>query len=116
VQKLTAAYKLWHEYLPHVPKTSRYTLAARVDALLIAALEHTVTACFLPKPEKMPHVRRAITVLDTGKCLLQLLYEIRALDEKKYIALSVPLAEAGRMLGGWLNQLIKQNSPVRREK
>ncbi|MCR4328877.1 MAG: four helix bundle protein [Patescibacteria group bacterium] len=116
LHKITSAYKLWHEYLPHIPKASRYTLAARIDALLIATIEHTVTACFLPKTEKLPEVKHAITALDTGKCLLLLAWEIHALDEKKYIALSAPLAEAGRMLGGWHNQLIKQNSSVREEK
>ena len=60
-------------------------------------------------------MKRAITVLDTAKCLLSLLWEIRALDEKKYVALSAPLAEAGRMLGGWHNQLVKQNSPAKAE-
>ena len=35
----------------------------------------------------------------------------KSLDDKKYIALSVKLDEAGRMLGGWNGQLTKQNSP-----
>jgi len=116
LQKLTSAYKLWHECLPEIPKTSRYTLAARIDALLIATIEHTVTACFLSKSEKLSYVKRAITVLDTAKCLLALAWEIKVLGEKKYIVLSEPLAEVGRMLGGWHNQLIKQNSPGKEEK
>jgi len=55
-------------------------------------------------------------VLDTAKCLLALAWEIKVLGEKKYIVLSEPLAEVGRMLGGWHNQLIKQNSPGKEEK
>jgi len=30
---------------------------------------------------------------------------------KKYTALSAPLEEIGKMLGGWNGQLTKQNSP-----
>lgn len=39
------------------------------------------------------------------------LWEIKALDDKKYIALSAGIDEMGKMLGGWNGQLIKQNSP-----
>jgi hypothetical protein len=50
-----------------------------------------------------------------------ILWESRGLDDKKYIALSSPLAETGKMLGGWHGQLVKsfeetrhkENSPER---
>lgn len=35
-------------------------------------------------------------------------WEIKALDEKKYIAISLPLFEAGKQLGGWNGQLQKE--------
>ena len=37
--------------------------------------------------------------------MLQIAWEIKALDAKKYILLSGKLDEIGRMLGGWLKQL-----------
>lgn len=40
-----------------------------------------------------------------------IIWEIKALDNKKYTALSIPLDEIGKMLNGWNGQLIKQNSP-----
>jgi hypothetical protein len=43
-----------------------------------------------------------------------ILWETKSLDNKKYIALSGPLDEIGRMLGGWNGQLTKQNSPAAR--
>lgn len=42
-----------------------------------------------------------------------ILWEVKSLDDKKYIALSVKLDEIGRNLGGWSGQLIKQNSPAK---
>ena len=42
-----------------------------------------------------------------------MLWEIKALETKKYIALSEPLVTAGKQLGGWHGQLIKQNSPTK---
>jgi hypothetical protein len=41
-----------------------------------------------------------------------ILWEIKSIDTKKYIALSEPIHEIGKMLGGWNGQLNKQNSPV----
>lgn len=56
-------------------------------------------------------MKKAIISLDTSKFLLYIFWEIKALDTKKYIALSEMLAEAGKQLGGWHGQLVKQNSP-----
>lgn len=67
---------------------------------------------FLPKGEKQPYVRLSIRKVDTLKILLMILWETKSIDNKKYIALSVPLDEVGRMLGGWNGQLTKQNSPI----
>ena len=54
----------------------------------------------------------AIRKLDTLKVLLMLLWETKSLRDKKYIALSTPLDEIGKMLGGWNGQLIKTLQPV----
>lgn len=40
---------------------------------------------------------------------LQIAWEIKALDNKKYIALSEHLNEVGRMLGGWNKQVRREN-------
>lgn len=97
--------------MPTIPKASRYTLAETIDKYFIQNIESILIASFLEKQEKQPFVRKAIISLDTLKFLLYILWEIKALDTKKYTALSEPLAEAGRQLGGWQGQIIKQNSP-----
>ena len=108
---LKSAYISWHTFIPSLPKTSRYTLAETIDKYFIQTIESILVASFLEKQEKQPFVKKAIISLDTLKFLLYILWETKALDNKKYIALSEPLAEAGKQLGGWHGQLIKQNSP-----
>lgn len=41
---------------------------------------------------------------------LLILWEAKSLDDAKYIALSVPLEEIGKMLGGWYGNTLKENS------
>mgnify|MGYP001282555127 CR=1 FL=1 len=85
-------------------------VVAGLGAILVAY------AVFLKKEEKLPYVRIAIRKLDTLKILLMVLWETKALDNKKYIALSEKFSSLGRMLGGWNGQLAKENSPKAGEK
>ena len=84
----------------------------RIDKIFIELIETTATASFLTKEEKLPYVRIAVRKLDLLKILLLVSWETKSLDNKKYIALSLPLDEVGKMLGGWMGQLTKQNSPA----
>ena len=111
---IKSGYILWQSYIPTIPKTSRYTLVEIIDKYFIQTIESILVASFLEKQEKQPFIRKAIISLDTLKFLLYILWEIKALDTKKYTILSEPLLGAGRQLGGWHGQLVKQNSPDRK--
>lgn len=110
IQKLTTAYKLWHEFLPNFPKTSRYTLGEKIDSLLLEVTELAFLASYFYKAQKLPYVQKAVMKLDLLKFFLKISWEIKALDNKKFILLSEKLNEIGKMLGGWLRQLTKENS------
>lgn len=112
LEKIKSVYVLWHKYHTILPQVNRYTLGNRVDKLFIELLEATSTAVFLGREEKLPFVRLSIRKLDTLKILLLVLWETKSINDKRFIALSEPLEEIGRMLGGWSGQLIKQNSPT----
>ena len=112
MEKIKGAYLIWHNIHVILPQINRYTLGNRVDKLFIEIIESISTASFLQKGEKIPYVRLAIRKLDTLKVLLLVLWEAKSIENKKYINLSVPLDEIGRMLGGWYNKLVKENSPA----
>jgi len=109
IQHFIATYKTWHEFLPHVPKDSRYTIGLKIDNLFVETIELIFIASYLNKNQKMPYVQKAIAKLDLIKFFLQITWEIKALDNKKYIILSEKLNEIGKMLGGWYRQLSKEN-------
>lgn len=70
-------------------------------------IEAISAAAFLMREQKLPYVRLAIRKQDTLKLLLMILWEASSLDTAKYAALSAPLEEIGKMLGGWNGQLTK---------
>jgi hypothetical protein len=86
-------------------------LGQKIDNALIDSIETMAIASFLSQQEKLPYVRLAIRKIDLTKILLMILWEVKAIDNKKYLNLSQPLEEIGRMLGGWHGQITKQNSP-----
>jgi len=97
-----AAYKVWHEFLPHVPKDFRYSLGAKIDRSIIETLELLFVASYLGKQQKLPYLQKAAARFDIAKFFLQILWESNALDTNKYILLSEKFDEVGRELGGWI--------------
>ena len=113
LQKVKEVYFLWYSYYHILPKIHRHSLGQRIDNLFVEIIEAISVASFLGREEKHPYVRLSIRKVDTLKVLLMVLWETGSLDNKKYIALSLPIDEIGKMLGGWNGQLAKQNSPTK---
>jgi len=107
LEHLVSSYKLWQEYLSRFPRVSRYTLGETIDLAFIATIELVFTASSAVKEQKPVFLQRASNKLDLVKFLLRIGWEIQALDNKKYIALSEKLSIVGKMLGGWLRQASK---------
>jgi hypothetical protein len=112
IQHLISAYKAWHEFLPHVPKDFRYSLGTKIDRSLVETAELLFIASYLGKEQKLPYLQKANVRLDIAKFFLQILWDVGALDNQKYILLSEKLDEVGRQLGGWI-QGMKSKPPAR---
>ena len=111
ITHLLAAYKLWHGYLPNIPKDARYTLGAKIDALFIETAEPLFAATYLNREEKcLPYLRKALPDWTRRKFFLQALWEIRALDNKKYAALSGKAGRDRPYAGGWTLAICKNKT------
>ena len=107
LQKLICTYKLWQEFICHFPKGSRYALAIKIDFCFLEVIENTYSASREKINHKLKFVNLASIKLDLLKFLLQISWETKALNNKRYILLSQKLDEIGRMLGQWLENLRK---------
>lgn len=110
IERLIDAYKLWHEMTQHLPKKSRFTLGAKIDSAFIEVIELIFMAGSSIRERKIPFLEKAVNKFDLLKFFLRISWEIKALDNKKYLAISEPLNEIGKMLGGWYRNLLKETS------
>ncbi|MBN1258418.1 four helix bundle protein [Candidatus Peregrinibacteria bacterium] len=108
IHKLIQTYKVWHETIPHLPKTARYGLGSKIDNFFLETIEFILISANSQATEKAVFLGKASGKLDLLKFFLQIAWEIKALDNKKYLRLSECLVEIGRMLGGWIKQMKAQ--------
>lgn len=110
LEKIVYVYKFWHKIAKNFPKTSRFTLGQRIDHLFLGLLEFSFSASYLSKEKKLPLLKKITINLDLLKFFLKIAWEMEAVDSKKYENISVNLAEIGRMVFSWKNQVEKNIS------
>ncbi|OGH64177.1 MAG: hypothetical protein A2821_04150 [Candidatus Magasanikbacteria bacterium RIFCSPHIGHO2_01_FULL_41_23] len=76
-----------------------------MDNLFTDILELAILAGYSAKPDKLKHLELLSGKLDCLKLFLKILWEIKALDNQKYSALSLIINEIGKMAGGWLKAI-----------
>jgi hypothetical protein len=111
IQKQIKVYKYWQDILSNFPKTSKYSLGTKIDNTLIETINLTFSALYSKSEQKLNMVSKAGIKLDLVKFLLRIAWEIKALDNKRYAAISEQLDEIGRMVGGWAKQLKRKSLP-----
>ncbi len=84
------------------PKDLRHSLSYRCQNLTLEILESITTAAYAS--DSAPHLARINDRLGRLRVLLRLAHELRVLSHGQYEEVSGRLAEAGRMLGGWMRQ------------
>ena len=109
IQRLVSVYKLWLEFHNNIPKKLRHSLGEKIDSYFLDTIELLFVASYLGKEQKLPYLQKAGNKLDILKFFLQIAWEIKAIDNKKYILLSEQLNEIGKMIGGWSKGLQKRN-------
>jgi len=105
---LSSSFKTWINHLPRIPRLLRYSLGEKITSLFIELIELILIAGYSDKQQKSITIQKASIKLDLLKYFLQTAFDLRAIDSKTLAGISVSLAEAGKMVGGWLKQAIQQ--------
>ncbi len=96
---------IWVNIVPHIAKSSRFTIGTRIEQVFLDLLEQTYIAYFSSKEQKVAKVNGCILTLDVLKFLVSVAWEGRIISNKHYKNVGAKLEEAGRMFGGWHKQL-----------
>jgi len=90
--------------LLRLDKSHKYTIGLDIDNLFRELIKQIISGSYKTPEQKGYYLNQASDILDILKYMLQIIWEMNVLDNNKYIALSEPLNEAGKMLGGWQKQ------------
>ena len=96
---------MWHSFLPHLPRLTRYTLGIKIDNLFIDLLEITLTAKYTKREEKLIVLNTISRKLDNLKFFVTVLWEAKGVSPANYGQLAQKLSSIGTMLGGWTRKL-----------
>jgi hypothetical protein len=84
------------------PKKDRYTLGVKCENIILEILELLFLANSKQKASRSLILNKVDVKLKILKTLIRLCFDIKAIDQKKYILLQEHLQEIGKMLGGWI--------------
>ena len=96
---------IWMNISPHMAKSARYTMGARIENKFLDLLELSYNAYYSKKEEKTEKISKCIFILDTLKYLISVAWEAKLISHNKFEEIVQKLDEIGRMLGGWKNSL-----------
>ncbi|MFA5163523.1 MAG: four helix bundle protein [Patescibacteria group bacterium] len=99
--KLNGAYLFWQVSFLQMSRLHRYSLGIKIDNLFTETLKLILAAKYSHRDQKLEFINQAIIELDTLKFFLQISWQNKSLDDKKYLQLSASLAEVGKIIGGW---------------
>ncbi|MBI1934302.1 four helix bundle protein [Candidatus Peregrinibacteria bacterium] len=91
--------------IPHITKSARYTIGARIENIFLDLLEQTYTAYFSAKEKKADRIAACVFTLDILKFLISVAWEGKLISHGQCEELTVKLGEVGKMLGGWQKSL-----------
>jgi len=74
-------------------------------------LDYALQARYTSGEIKNGYIQKLAISFDSLKFFLQILWELKALDNEKYSKLSEQFAQIGKMIGGW-QKYIKKETPT----
>jgi hypothetical protein len=105
IHKVYAFYLLFYGYSKLFPKKDKLTLAARIEQNSLELLELLLLAQTKQKKGALLILNKCDLKAKTLRLLIRMAYEIKAIDQRKYLVLEEKLLEIGRLIGGWIKKI-----------
>lgn len=92
---------IWIKIVPHIPRSARFTIGARIENKFLDLLELSYATYFTQKENKNEKISECIFVLNALKFLISIAWEAKFISHKQYESIAPKLNEVGKMLNGW---------------
>lgn len=102
IHKTYDLYRALHELERTIPKMERFTVWQRSQNLCLDILQGLLSIGYQAPERRADGLLRIAPLVDMLRVFLRLSFDVKAVNQKKYIALQEALDEIGRMLGGWI--------------
>ncbi|MBI5254195.1 four helix bundle protein [Candidatus Falkowbacteria bacterium] len=110
-QLFQSVYKLmlcWHESVRLMPKSDKFSIGQTTTNLFLEVLTDVATAYHLTAREQKTRALQSASVrLEKLKIMIRVAKDVKVIKEPKYIEYQAKLQESGKMLGGWIARLLK---------
>lgn len=110
LQHLKESYFLWFSYSSNLPKPVRLGIGAKIEDSFTEALKSIYRATYAHGEEKIRWILMAQEHLDLIKFFLYIGWEMKIIEDKKFIVLNEKLVAESQMLYGWICS-VKQKLP-----
>ena len=102
IHKTYKFYLYLHKTVETIPKQDRFTIGLRCENVTLDILEMLYEANAKHGQNRLTVMQSLDLKLKIIQALIKALFDIKAIDDKKFLSLSEPLIEIGKMLGGWI--------------
>jgi hypothetical protein len=102
IHKTYQFYLRLYNTIGAIPKKDRFTIGAKCENNALNILEMLYEANSKYGQNRLIVLQSIDTKLKILQTLVKALFDIKAIDDKKFLRLSELLIEIGKMLGGWI--------------
>ena len=112
--RVKEGYFFWVGIVPHISKTARFTIGARIEDKFLDLLELSYTSYFSEKDKKAEKLSECIFTIDILKFLVSTAWEEKFISNKQYENIATKMGEIGKMFWGWKKSLDNpQKTPLK---
>lgn len=103
---------LLYSYTSLFPKKERFSIGQKCEMLILEFLESLFEANSTRGRQRLILLQKLDNKLKIIKTMIRICFDVKALNQKKYIHCEEHLQEIGKMLGGWIKITQKENPAV----
>ena len=105
VHRIYEFYKKIYLISPKIPKKDRFGIYLKIENICLEIINLIINASLEMKSNKLPILNSARIKIEVLKRLVRIAYELKIIENKKYLRLELDLQEISKMTNGWIKYL-----------